>query len=118
MSIEKLQQRINLFKVVKEDLISDLKKIVIDKSIPLEERWNLFIESDLGNHDDYYHEPFGIDWNNKSLYNDFHTDRYAHLEVKDMLNRSLDNDLFETNGDILFKEYFLTKFIKSFENNW
>jgi len=101
------------------ELKAELRTIIVDKSIPLEDRWNLFIESELGEHDGYYQEPPGINWNKKTLYDDFNCDKYNTLHVDIMLERALEGKMFETLEDeIAFKEYFLENFIKSFQNDW
>jgi len=115
-----MKEKIEIFNEEKKSLKKEVKGYVKDKKIPLEERWNVFILSELGDHSSYYEEPKGINWNKYTLYDDFHTDKYAVLKVDDMLETAIENDIIKQGSkeEIDFKEYFLSKFIYSFENDW
>jgi hypothetical protein len=84
-----MKEKIEQFLKEKESLIKEFKKWVKDKNIPLEERWDLFVKSGLGVHDNYYHKPKGIDWDKYTLYDDFYIDRYATISCDRMLERAL-----------------------------
>lgn len=107
--IKDLQKRIELFNKAKKSIKSDLKKFVIDKSYPLNERWDLFIESDLGDIDSYVPDfnffditQYGRDFN-----------RYELVSVE-RISQNLDTDEEENS----FKEEILQMFIKSFIFDW
>lgn len=109
--INELQKRLELFNKAKENIKSDLKKFVVDKSYPLNERWNLFIESDLGDNDVFMSsfESFDI---NSYYYRNFN--RYELISVKKMLETLKLEEEEENN----FKEEILQMFIKSFIFDW
>lgn len=106
--INELQKRLELFNKAKENIKSDLKKFVVDKSYPLNERWNLFIESDLGDDDVFipFFKSFDIDH-----CRDFN--RYELISVEEILE-NLETEEEENN----FKEEILQMFIKSFIFDW
>lgn len=99
------------------DVKKDLKKYCADKSIPLEERWKTFIDSDLGDHDRYKHDPDGVD--NTDLCQYFWYEKGESVSAIDLL----DSCKLEGNEDLKFnetefKEYFLKEFVKSFTYDW
>lgn len=110
-----MKEKIENFLKLKEELKKELKEYVKDKKIPLEERWELFVKSKLGNHSRYYYEFEGIDWNRYTLYDDFYTDKYAQITVDAMLETARELEDFD---EIAFKKDVLNKFIYSFENDW
>lgn len=115
--IKDLQKRIELFNKAKENIKSDLKNFVVDKSYPLNERWDLFIESDLGEHTNYYAEFEGI--NSDRYYDDFYIEKYETVQVKYLLKRGIEKQILDSDYKInMFKEDVLTQFIKSFEYSW
>lgn len=48
-----MKEKIEEFLLKREELIKEFKEYVVDKTIPLESRWDLFISSDLGEERDY-----------------------------------------------------------------
>lgn len=118
--IKELQKRIELFNKAKENIKSDLKKVVVDKSYPLNERWDLFIESNLGEHTNYYVEFEGFEGiNSDRYYDDFYIEKYETVQVKYLLKRGIEKQILDSDYKInMFKEDVLTEFIKSFEYNW
>ena len=111
-----MKEKIKKFVKERNALVAELKKWVVDKSISLEERWNTFIESDLGDCEDG--EFDGIDWNQHTFYDDFNMDRGAVSRVEDLLETALDDELFEEGGEEAFKEYCLKNFCKEIRNEW
>ena len=119
MKKDEVNSKIEAFKPVKEALINLIKEYVQDKSIDIEDRWTVFIkagENKLVNHDRFYHEPKGINWNKHTLYDDFGIDKYATINVERMLESAIEDKIIE--DETAFKEYFMNKFIYSFENDW
>ena len=115
-----MKDELESFLDLKESVASNLKEWVKDKSIPLEERWELFIKSGLGVYDSFYHNFPGIDWNKKTLYDDFYMEKHTTRDVIYFLDIIEGDDDIEWDNekDIAFKEYFLEKFIVGFENDW
>jgi hypothetical protein len=110
----------NILKDV-EDLKLEFKKWCKDKTIPLNERWDVFIESKLGTIDSFYRNPPGINWNKKTLYDDFYTEKRETLAANDMLdmiNQEFDTFDWDEQKEIEFKESFLQDFCKGFINDW
>ena len=108
--IKDLQKRIELFNKAKESIKSDLKKFVVDKSYPLNERWDLFIESDLGDDDKYmpYTNFFDITHKYQSNFKKY------ELAFVEGISKNLDTEEKENS----FKEEILQMFIKSFIFDW
>lgn len=116
-----MKHEIQSFLETKQNLINRFKAWVTDKSVPLEERWELFIKSDLGDISTYYENPPGIDWNKHTLYDDFYYDKYATCKAKDILERVQEEEekfSWDENKEVEFKEFFLNKFLKGFINDW
>jgi len=116
-----MQKKIDEFNKLKASLIEEMKLWCVDKSIPLEERWKVFIESDLAPIDRWYHHPDGVDWDKVELYNDFYCDRYQTMEASSFVelcqDKINDKEDFECDLDKV-KEYFLSEFISGFIHDW
>jgi hypothetical protein len=103
------------FLKTKETIIPRFKEWLKDTSVPLDERWDTFIESDLGDTDECESEPPCLDGNNKTLYDDFYCDRGQTMTAKSYVDICEDKSF----GDIVeIKEHFLSNFMKSFDNDW
>jgi hypothetical protein len=76
-----LEERIKTFTAEKENLKNDFAKYIADKSIPLDERWEFFIEApdELKNFEQWIYEfkCLSIDW-----YDDFHFDRRQEVSAE------------------------------------
>lgn len=108
-----MEKEIQDFLVEKKRLTEKLKVWVKDKSIPLETRWDTFVDSGLGRQDGYY-------YNFKSLdEDDFHSGRnkYQMLDVTDVI-RHFDNPETTEEEINAFKEEALNDFIFSWEFDW
>ena len=111
-----------------ENILKDIEALKLqfkewckDKTVPLDERWEVFIKSDLGDIDDFYRNPPGINWNKKTLFDDFYTDKRSTLSANDMLNIIIDEPEkfdWDEEKEIEFKESFLQDFCKGFINDW
>lgn len=116
------------FLTAKNQLELKIKTFVQDKSIPLVERWYIFIKSDLGEIKNSVCNPDGIDWDNTTLYDDFNCNKDGTTIVEEMLKQCLefttmegDNYFFKPNwkfDETAFKEYCLDNFMKGFINSW
>ncbi|MCP4437544.1 MAG: hypothetical protein GY810_01210 [Aureispira sp.] len=98
-----------------DDIRENLKIWVVNKEIPLDERWEVFIESELGEA-----RPFIVRFD--SLGEGFvcydgkiHIERYDVIDVSEIVEGLMDNDpsLIEA-----FKEEVLEKFVRTFKYDW
>ena len=76
-----MKEKIENFLELKSKITEELKEFVKDKSIPLEDRWSLFIESGLSSHKNCIQDfkTFNIE--------DYHcnSDRYETIEVTSII---------------------------------
>lgn len=113
--IGEIASKIDWLIAARAELKTEVQLLVKNKEIPLDQRWSIFVLSDLGDHYPGDMDAPGINWNKVTLYDDFYTDRGGHLNTNDMYNMAVSKKLFKTDEDhILFKEYFLNEFVKSF----
>lgn len=121
-----MKDKINEFLKLKYNLKLELEKWVIDKSIPLDKRWTVFVNSGFGNHVSWCTAPhfyFDIYMQDRdrheTLYSvdilDYMIDEFCHNEgVTDEESLSA-----ESQQEIInFKEAVLEEFLYSFENDW
>ena len=128
---ENMKNKIEEYLKLQGTLREELKTWVLDESIPLEERWEVFISSDLGDHSpwiedfhplvrEYYlgrdyrrHETieiYRIDENyQEELWEKYHMDKSSE-EIEDIILN--DKTLQE------FRRAAMKEFIKSFELDW
>lgn len=85
---EEIEKYLAFNKEWKDKFLPQFKEWCKDKSIPVDERWELFLKSGLGKEDGRYHRPNGLNWNKLSLYDDFYLDKYAWISVESMFNRA------------------------------
>ncbi len=107
-----MKAKIVKFLVEKDKLTQELKEWVKDKSISLDERWEVFIESDLGTHKCSYEDFAHF---NSDMYCD-DTRRGATIYLSDVEDTYFENNTLEEINE--FKEDVLNSFIKSFEFDW
>lgn len=102
----------------KDELLPIFKEWCKDKTVPLDERWELFISSNLGEHRDYYvHPDCGIELDSGDLYDKLEYRKFQYIAAIDFV--AAISDRKDEGGDVnLTKEYFLENFIKSFVNDW
>ena len=123
MNIDKFDSELSEFMEQKIRLTVALKEIVKDKSYSLDDRWELFICSELGYHQDdcLDLECFDLD----SFYAKIGYDRYHTYTVDDLLSdiacyginlKISDREKEEQLNEI--KEELLDKFIYSFNYDW
>ena len=112
-----LKGELTLFNKYKEELTKKVKEYCQNKEYPLDDRWNLFINSNFGKHKEYYAEFEGID--SDRYFDDFYIEKYATVEVKYLLERGIDKQILDSDDQInTFKEDVLEQFIKSFIFDW
>jgi hypothetical protein len=115
-----MREKIENFLKEKSELRNELKQFVQDKSKPLNERWEIFVQSELGEKKSYF-ETFDHKIGEK--YVDLLEDKYSTHTVKNILDTIDDLNEEEnwnfTDEDInSFKEKVLEKFIWSFKFDW
>lgn len=96
------------------------EKVIADKTIPLEDRWNLFVSapSQMCNHRPFI-QHIHIGGREISWYDDFGRDRYEEIDMIDAIEWM--EDCFEDWGvDQVneMKEYILAHNLRSFTNDW
>ena len=87
-----------------------------DRNNSFEGRKEIFLEAcnlDIFPIDGTYHNFDGVDWNKKTLFDDFYVDKYATFKVSNL-------DSFEEHIEDIEAayEYFMEKGIRGFINNW
>lgn len=101
-----------------------VKEYVQDKSIDINDRWEIFCKAgELGliGINQFYFIPDGLeDKENISLFDTFYYEKYQQYKVTDMLTLALEHGLFEDEEfDILkFKESCMQKFVYEATNDW
>ena len=119
MTIEEFKLERIEFNEQKIKLTAELKRLVKDESIPLEDRWDEFINSELGEEDRFL---LSLDcYDLDSFYAD--CERYATYDVEDIIDYIIDNeeelDNVEYNNLLTeIKEEILDQFICSFVYDW
>ena len=112
-----LKGGLTLFNIQKEELTQKVKSFCQNKEYPLNERWNLFIDSNFGEYKYWYAEFEGI--NSNRYYDDFNIEKYETVQVKYLLERGIEKQILDSNDKInAFKEDVLKQFIKSFKFDW
>ena len=111
-------------------ITANLKLWVVDKDIPLDERWDVFIKSGLGTKDSWItrFDSLGQDY---FMYDgEYHCERYQTIHMDNVWERMTDDTrLYLTEfSDTLkpevaakldpFREEVLEKFIQSFYYDW
>jgi len=106
-----LKEELTTFNKQKQDLTQKIKSFCQNKEYPLNDRWNLFIKSDLGEHQSYYMDLKSVDLD--KFYDNY--DRYQEFNTSDVIFWLEENEY--TNLDQA-KEEILKSFIKSFQYDW
>lgn len=112
-----MQKQIEEFLDVKKQLAEQLKVWVKDKSIPLDQRWELFVKSELGEKSNWIERFEGID--SDLYYDEFYIHKYQTTTVDYLYECACENDILVTDEDKeAFKEDVLDQFIFSFKFDW
>ncbi len=106
-----MKEKIEGFLQEKEHLTKELQAYVVNKDIPLEERWDLFIGSDLGVHKSFYQDFI------HAKARDVSGERYSNTDVDEILE-FMEDDNYSEKQINEFKEDALKKFIKSYNYDW
>ncbi len=105
-----MKEQVEELEKLKLKITANLKEWVKDKSISLDERWDVFIKSDLGDHKTYY-EDF-VNFESDDYCDNF--EKYQTLNLSNAINYKNFSD--EEYNE--FREDVLNKFIKSFKWDW
>lgn len=110
-----MRDKIKEFNSSKELLKQELKKYVTNREISLDERWNLFFESDLGDHSTSIEDFLNLDSDDIASVRDFNRHEIVDLEsiIEWEIESIKDEDCYDK-----FREDVLRKFIKSYEWDW
>ena len=112
-----LKGELVIFNKQKEELTKKVKSFCQNKEYPLDDRWNLFINSNFGEHKSWHAKFEGI--NSDRYYNDFYIEKYETVQVNYLLERGIEVQILDSDDKInAFKENVLKQFIKSFETDW
>jgi hypothetical protein len=106
-----MKEQIEELEELKLKITANLREWVKDKSISLDERWNLFFKSDLGDHKTY-HENF-VNFKSDEYCNNLN--RYKIIDLSNAINYKNFSDEIQYDD---FRENVLNKFIKSFKWDW
>ena len=113
MKLEEVQERLALLKRATEGIKIEVKEYCQDTSKPLEDRWDLFINSELGDEERFY-EDFGCSIGRDAV--EQCEDKYSLQRVEDVLES---NEYEDDNPEVsIYKEAVLAKFIKSWQYDW
>ena len=118
-----LLQRIFEFKETELELKNLVKDYVQNKDFPLDERWEVFENSDLGDHEIYY-----VDFKSINLVDIYELNRYEIVNVIDKVQNIIEDYEYclENKEEYRFtleqindlKEEVLEEFVKSFKFDW
>ena len=116
--LEKTKKAVAAFKEIRSALSDSVKAIVQNREIPLDDRWDLFIDSDFGEESGCIVDLESIDLEN--YYGDSWINRYQTLDFGIIIEHLTDDaeDAEDLKAIQNAKEEILQKFIKSFIYDW
>ncbi len=113
MKLEEIQERLALLKRATEGIKIEVKEYCQDTSKPLDERWDLFINSELGD-EKWYYEDFNCKIGREAV--EDCEDKYSLHNVETVLEYNEYED--DDPEVIIYKEAVLANFIKSWQYDW
>lgn len=116
-NMKSIKEKVEEFLDLQNDLRIELKEYVKDKSISLDERWELFITCELGDREPYCESFESFDYDN--FYATYEFSRDEEITSEDIiyrLNKDSEQYLYTTLDDV--KEEILDKFLYSFKFDW
>ena len=117
MVLKDTQERLEAFLEHKEEFKKVLRRVCVNKTIPVNERWEMFIKSDLGRIKSSFPCPDGCK-NNDDFPMLYSWEKYKLVLIKDWLNDDEQNEVNHIIDTDAFKEYFLERFEKGFKFDW
>lgn len=112
--LELLKQKVKELEQYKRVLADELRLFVVDRSIPLQERWEIFKHSDLGEHSTYTADFVNFE-------SDDWCDAFDRHVTIDLLSVQQNNWYYVFENEDAYNEFredVLRCFMKSFENDW
>lgn len=112
--LEFFKQKFEEYLKLKEQISAELQLYVVDQSIPLDERWDVFCKSGLGNEESFYEDfkNFKVDdWCDNF-------DRHETIILTDIVKESWFYTFKSDEAYNEFREDVLKRFIRSFINDW
>lgn len=123
-----MKEKINQYLNLQKELKSELREWVKDESIPLIERYDLFLLSGLGEDARFYLHPPCIDWNRVNLEDNFYLEKYSQCSIGRFIETALENKeewedgepspYDECGKEKLIRYFMIDKFVKSFTHDW
>lgn len=116
-NMKSIKEKVEEFLDLQNNLRVELKEYVKDKSISLDERWELFITCGIGNEEPYY-EDFKS-FNHEEFFSDLELNRNEVITsewIVNLLSTIYGEYLYTTLDDV--KEEILDKFLYSFKYDW
>jgi hypothetical protein len=111
-----MKQKIEEFLKQKATLTEMLKKWVVDKTVPLSERWEVFVMSDLGERAPFMEEFDDLDMDDLARIRDFN--KFEVVDLTDINSFLKGKHGFNSKRIARIQEQILEKFIQSFEFDW
>lgn len=122
MSLSEVESRISLVLVEIRELKKQFETVIRDKSIPLEERWALFVWAPITFKNT---SSWVEDFDSEKLlgskifwYDDLYYERYETVNTTDMIERFKEKEEFTPEIIDAFKEEILQKNLGSWVNDW
>lgn len=118
MEIKEIRKLIKEFHTLKHETDKTIRKFVVDKSINIDDRWELFLESKLGD------EHWACEMPNisqRDLMEDLFLIRNETIYIDELLELSIQNEVIqkhETDKINQYKEFCLENFINVLSFNW
>jgi len=115
MSIEEMQETVEMYLESQGYVRGLLRDFVKNKSVPLCVRWDLFVRSELGDHVSFVVHWKSIDDDWFTMDGPYYVSRYETIETVYIVGW-----LEENHPDLVdaFKEEVLEMFLKSYEYDW
>lgn len=113
-NMKSIKEKVEEFLDLQNDLRIELKEYVKDKSISLDERWELFITCELGDREPYCESFESFDYDN--FYATYEYEEITSEDIIYRLSKDSEQYLYTTLDDV--KEEILDKFLYSFKFDW
>lgn len=117
-TIQEMQSKIAQYQQLLGEIKKDYQAVIIDKSIPLDERWEFFknAPSDLKRNSPYGFNPKALG-NNWNWYSDYDVERYQTVDLFDFVSElEEDSEVDLEEGDMEYLYYHTEKILKKNPN--
>lgn len=119
MTIKEIKENFKAAYLMIMDAESDYINWLKDQSIPLDERWKVFLDLQKGNISD--RTDFDLDRDDCFLYDGpLHMEKYQVRDVADILEALIDDEKFKITPEeiVIFKEYCLDNYCIQMKFYW